>query len=155
MSRSFTENVIRSRDIYFEIYLASKRMAHDLVKLIYDLVVPQLTLSLVKPPKLFFGAESGPFYRPDLQIGDFVEVILRPVSYFQPNTGNQFIEGAAPPFGAQMGVPGLRFNGSRGEGFMEFLGHLPIMPHFYTFRQGDVTYSLPNRLISSIRKISR
>ena len=163
MSRSFTETDKltrgRPRDIYFEIYLASKRMAHDLVKLIYELAVvwpTQLTLSLVKPPKLFFGAESGlnPLYRPDLRNGDLVEVILRPVSYFQPDTGNQFIEGAAPPFGAQMGLPGLRFNGSRGEGLMEFLGHLPIMPHFYTFRQGDVTYSLPNRLISSIRKYS-
>ena len=39
----------RSADVYFEIYLASRRMTHDLVKLIYHLVVvlpKQLTLSL-------------------------------------------------------------------------------------------------------------
>ena len=163
MSRSFTETdklTRRPRDIYFEIYLASKRMAHDLVKLIYDLAVvwpKQLTLSLVKPPKLFFGAESGlnPLYRPDLRNGDLVEVILRRLSYFQPDTGNQFIEGAATPFGAQMGFPlGLKFNGSRGEGLMQYLGHHPMMPTWFTFRQGDVTYSLPKGLISSIRKIS-
>ena len=50
---------LRAADVYFEIYLASRRMTHDLVKLIYHLVVvlpKQLTLSLVKAPRLLFAS---------------------------------------------------------------------------------------------------
>ena len=156
--RKNSVNTRKARDFSRLIGLIGKNKGFwfdgPIVEMIYRaFLIPQnLMLSLVKPPTLFFGAESGESYRPDLRIGDLVEVILHPLSYFQPNTGNQFIEGTATPYPAQMGF--LTFHGSRGEGLMQFIGHQPMMPHWFTFRQGGVTYSLPNRLISSIRKIS-
>ena len=157
--RKNSENTRKARDFSRLIGLIGKnnRTWFDgpIVEMIYRafLIPKNLILSLVKPPELFFGAESGLnlLYRPDLRNGDLVEVILRPLSYWQRNTGNNF-NNDAWPFGAVS--DGLRFNGSRGEGLMQYLGHHPMMPHWFTFRQDNVTYSLPKALVSSIRKIS-
>ena len=64
---------LRAADVYFEIYLASRRMTHDLVKLIYHLVVvlpKQLTLSLVKAPRLLYARG---FNQLQIKTGDYVD----------------------------------------------------------------------------------
>ena len=65
---------LRAADVYFEIYLASRRMTHDLVKLIYHLVVvlpKQLTLSLVKAPRLLYARG---FNQLQIKTGDYMYV---------------------------------------------------------------------------------
>ena len=64
---------LRAADVYFEIYLASRRMTHDLVKLIYHLVVvlpKQLTLSFVKAPRLLYARG---FNQLQIKTGDYVD----------------------------------------------------------------------------------
>ena len=64
---------LRAADVYFEIYLASRRMTHDLVKLIYHLVVvlpKKLTLSLVKAPRLLYARG---FNQLQIKTGDYVD----------------------------------------------------------------------------------
>ena len=72
-SRRMTHDLVKL--IYFEIYLAngSRRMTHDLVELIYHLVAvlpKQLTLSLVKAPRLLYARG---FNQPQIKTGDYVD----------------------------------------------------------------------------------
>ena len=126
-----------------------------------------LILNLVKQPQLFFGGHVEPevLYDPQyaqispiprIPIGEFVEVILNPLVYWQRNTGNNF-NNDAWPFGAES--EGLKFTGSRGEGLMQYLGQVGegkvgagMTASWLKFKQGNVISSLPPRAIRSIRK---
>lgn len=133
-----------------------------IVEMIYRaFLIPQnLILNLVKQPQLFFGGHVEPevLYDPQyaqispiprIPIGEFVEVILNPLVYWQRNTGNNF-NNDAWPFGAES--DGLKFTGSRGEGVMQYLGRHQTMASWLTFKQGNVVTSIPLRVVRSIRK---
>ena len=161
MSRSFTESDKltrgRPRDIYFEIYLASKRMAHDLVKLIYELAVvwpKQLTLSLVKAPRLLFA--SG-FNSMPIGTGGFVNVRLIQDFYSVPRfshitPANWSLVNPTPTtqFGARLGP--FRFNDARGEARLQHIGtELNELGFLVTLKQGDVIRRVPANAIEYIR----
>ena len=162
MSRSFTETDKltrgRPRDIYFEIYLASKRMAHDLVKLIYELAVvwpKQLTLSLVKAPRLLFA--SG-FNSMPIGTGGLVDVRLKPDFYSVPRwshitPANWSLVNPTPTtqFGARLGQ--FRFNDARGEARLQHIGtELNDLGFLVTLRdEGGATRRVPANAIEYIR----
>ena len=162
MSRSFTESDKltrgRPRDIYFEIYLASRRMAHDLVKLIYELAVvwpKQLTLSLVKAPRLLFA--SG-FNSMPIGTGGFVNVRLKPDFYSVPRWSHigpaNWSETNPTPttqFGARLGQ--FRFNDARGEARLQHIRtELDESGFWVTLRgEGGATRRVPADAIEYIR----
>ena len=166
--RKNSENTRKARDFSRLIGLIGKNNRNiwfdgPIVEMIYRaFLIPQkLILKLVKPPRLLYGWDVEPRVPQDLYenifmqipIGTTVEVILKYLSYFQPDTGNGFVQGAATPFGAT--IHQLKFNGSRGEGTMQYLGRYPLMPDIFMFKQGEVLTSLPRFLIGSIRKSKR
>ena len=161
MSRSFAETyklTRRPQDIYFEIYLASKRMAHDLVKLIYHMVVvmpKQLTLSLVKAPRLLFA--SG-FNSMPIGTGGFVDVRLKGDFYSVPRWSHigpaNWSETNPTPttqFGARLGP--FRFNDARGEARLQHIGtELDESGFWVTLRgEGNATRRVPANAIEYIR----
>ena len=156
--RKNSENTRKARDFSRLIGLIGKNNRNiwfdgPIVEMIYRaFLIPQkLILKLVKTPRLFYGGDVPPGeYNPLIPIGEFVEVILNPLGYFQPDTGNNFVEGAATPFGGQLGP--LRFNGSNGEGLMQYLGRHPTHPTWFMFKQGPLISHVPRALVSSIRK---
>ena len=165
MSRSFTESDKltrgRPRDIYFEIYLASKRMAHDLVKLIYELAVvwpKQLTLSLVKAPRLLFA--SG-FNSMPIGTGGFVDVRLKRDfysvprwSHIGPANWSLVNPTQTTQFGARLGS--FRFNDARGEARLQHIGtELNDLGFLVTLRgEGGATRRVPANAIEYIRDSS-
>ena len=160
MSRSFAETyklTRRPQDIYFEIYLASKRMAHDLVKLIYHLVVvlpKQLTLSLVKAPRLLFASD---FNSMPIGTGGFVDVRLKRDYYSVPRwthigPANWSETNPTPTtqFGARVGQ--FRFNDARGEARLQHIAtELDGGDFWVTLRQGNATRRIPANAIEYIR----
>ena len=109
---------LRAADVYFEIYLAtgSRRMTHDLVELIYHLVAvlpKQLTLSLVKAPRLLYARGFN-----QLQIKTVVTMLivrLKRDYYSLPRWSH------TPPtqFGAR--YQQFRFNDARGEARLQHI----------------------------------
>ena len=165
------ENTRQARDFSRTIALIGKNngkfwFAGPIIQTMYRAFLERpisLILELVKQPQLFFGGHvepevlNDPQYAqispiPRIPIGEFVEVILNPLVYWQQNTGNNFIENNAEPFGARTS-DGLKFTGSRGEGVLQYLGlTFKQGAAWLTFKQGNVVTSLPTRVIRSIRK---
>ena len=137
-------------------------MAHDLVKLIYELAVvwpKQLTLSLVKAPRLLFA--SG-FNSMPIGTGGFVDVRLKSDFYSVPRwshigPANWSLVNPTPTrtqFGARLGQ--FRFNDARGEARLQHIRtELDGNGFLVTLRgEGGATRRVPANAIEYIRDSS-